>query len=107
MTQTRSPAASLTALLNAPPHQVRATLLALCSDSSILTKALKHHATLQSQPATLQPWICVRCKAAFDASNNPEDACRFHPSVVSVDHSSEVWADTDDYCLKGLAKTRI
>ncbi|KAI6782328.1 uncharacterized protein J7T54_008414 [Emericellopsis cladophorae] len=100
MNQTRSPAASLNALLNAPPHQVRATLLALCGDRSILKKALKYKATLQSQPAILQPWICVRCKAAFDANNNPENACRFHPS----DHSSEVWADTDDWMFEGLSE---
>ncbi|KAH6990974.1 hypothetical protein BKA56DRAFT_667489 [Ilyonectria sp. MPI-CAGE-AT-0026] len=82
--------AALDGMMGAPEHQIRAILLALCDDTAVRQRALKHYAALQSfnseatglkRKAAGDLCICVQCDSPFYKEDNVQRACRYHPDV--------------------------
>lgn len=79
---------SLENLLNAPHHQIRAVLRALCQDKDTRSRALSYLDDLQAigepydsrkRKADDELCICVQCDDAFHKSDNTDNtACCYH-----------------------------
>ena len=83
-------AMSLQDLKNAPSEQIRAILIALCSDEQVRRKALDYYHQFNSvqgigastsYPGSLPSSdmkICVQCETVFDTNDNTRKHCRYH-----------------------------
>ncbi|RBR23563.1 uncharacterized protein FIESC28_03745 [Fusarium coffeatum] len=91
----------------APEHQLRAILLALCDDPTVLKRALNHYRALKAadnpttglkRKAYNDLFVCVQCDEAFTNEVNTEEPCRYHPGELEVDDEGDFWADHDENC---------
>ncbi|KIL88120.1 hypothetical protein FAVG1_09003 [Fusarium avenaceum] len=99
---------SLDNSLNAPHHQIRAVLRALCQDVDTRSRALSYLEDLQAidEPSNSRKrkadddlCICVQCDDAFYKSDNTDNtACYYHWGELEVDYEAYVWADHDERC---------
>ncbi|GKT98447.1 hypothetical protein FLAG1_03944 [Fusarium langsethiae] len=92
-------------LVQAPEHQIRAILRALCRDTDIRARALEHDdlqaidtpSDTKKRKAGDELCICVQCDEAFFNNDNTVTCC-YHWGELEVDYDAHVWADHDERC---------
>lgn len=48
------------------------------------------------EPAQRRYETCMQCKAEYDTTHNPKDACRWHEGETEPDFDGDFWTDHDE-----------